>query len=244
MFDRYLDAEPARARTAARRRAFFVGSISLHGVAVVGLIIWSFIHVEEVEPPPLTVSFFSAPPPPPPPPPPKGGKKKENKPKKDVPKPQEIVQPTEVKPIEPTPSEAPEDDGPDEPSGVEGGVEGGVAGGVVGGVVGGVLGGEVAPSEPPKPKNVPPHVLTAAKVSGEDPRLPVELKSMHRGTKVPVRVLICIGQDGGVDRQTTRVMSALPGFAEAVLPTILTWRFKPQAIPICSQWIFNFDIRD
>ena len=41
MFDRYLDAEPARLRSAARRRVFFIGSVGLHAVAVVGLIIWS-----------------------------------------------------------------------------------------------------------------------------------------------------------------------------------------------------------
>ena len=99
MFDRYLDAEPARAKARARRTVVFFGSFVLHVLAGIGLVIYSFIHVEEVEPPPLTVSFFSAPPPPPPPPPPPGGGQKKTEKKKVIPK-QALVQPTDVKPLE------------------------------------------------------------------------------------------------------------------------------------------------
>ena len=244
MFDRFLDAEPARQKTAKRRRVVMVGSLGAHALAVVGLIVWSFINVEEVEPPPLTVSFFCAPPPPPPPPPPPGGaKKSEPKPKKDpIKKPDQLVQPTEVKPIEP-PDEASNDE-PEVEGGQEGGQVGGVAGGVVGGVVGGVIGGQVDAPEPVRPKNVPPHVMKAAQISGENPRTPPNLANLHRGKKVSVTVLVCIDTAGNVDRGATRIISALPGYADFVLPAIHQWKFKSQPIPICGPWIFNFNYVD
>jgi len=244
LFDRFLDAEPALKRTATRRRVVFIGSLGAHALAVAGLIIWSFITVEEVEPPPLTVSFFSAPPPPPPPPPPPGGaKKSEPKPKKDpIKKPDQLVQPTEVKPI-PEPTEA-ESDEPEVEGGQVGGQVGGVAGGVVGGVVGGVIGGQVDSPAPAKPKNVPPHVLKGEKLSGDNPASPANIKNLHRGKKVTINVLICIDQQGNVDRGATRILSGLPGFADFVLPAILQWKFKPQPIPICGPYIFNFSYID
>src|SRR5438045_2516250 len=71
MFDRYVEAQehpPGR----RAKQLLLIASVVVHAMVLVGLIVWSFIHVEEVAPPLLTVTFFSgaAPPPPPPPPPP------------------------------------------------------------------------------------------------------------------------------------------------------------------------------
>jgi protein TonB len=249
VFDRYLSAEPERAKQRSKKGVIFFFSFAAHVVAIVALIVQSFMNVEELEPPPITVSFFSAPPPPPPPPPPPGGKKAETK-KKPVTKPTELVQPTEIKPLESKPTEAPEEDeGPGEPGGVEGGVEGGVAGGVVGGVVGGVLGGAGTgepppPVEEPKPKNVPPHVFEEAILSKETPKLAPELKAQFRGQTVVFVVLACIKTSGAIDAERTKVIQAPPGTKEAVLEAIHRWRFKPQPIPICSPLRINLNITD
>jgi hypothetical protein len=82
------------------------------------------------------------------------------------------------------------------------------------------------------------------KLSGENPATPADIRSQHRGKTVRATVLICVDQAGNVDRKTTRVLSALPGFADFVLPAVYGWRFKPQPIPICSPYIFNFSYVD
>src|SRR3954463_2487889 len=66
MFDRYVQGT----KPSWKRRALLTGSLALHGIALVVLVVYSFIHVEEITPPVLSLTFFSAPPPPPPPPPP------------------------------------------------------------------------------------------------------------------------------------------------------------------------------
>src|SRR5438128_24929 len=112
IFERY---EVGQHRDWTLKGILIVVSIILHAAAAIGLIIWSFIHVEEVPPPPLTVTFFSAaapPPPPPPPPPPAGKKNPTPKPKTPIVQPVKDVQPL-VQPKEPEKPE-PEDDGNDE----------------------------------------------------------------------------------------------------------------------------------
>jgi periplasmic protein TonB len=242
MFDRYLQSQ---VRPKAWKRALLIVSIVVHAIAISGLIIWSFVHVEEVTPPPLTVTFFaSAPPPPPPPPPPP--KKKSSTVKK--PKTTQVVQPTDVpKIVQPEPEPEPEkDEGEDE--GVEGGVEGGVAGGVVGGEVGGVIGGVLGgvgtgpPPDAPKPKNVPPHVLAAQKISGDLPSFPNEIKAQYQGQQLKISVLVCITQSGAVDAERTKVLSAPPGTKDIVLQYLRAWRYKPQQLPICSPVNFIVNI--
>src|SRR5438874_9407488 len=96
MFDRYVSEKD---RSSIVKQVLIVGSIVIHAAAIAGLVIYSFIHVEEVPPPPLTVTFISAaaPPPPPPPPPPAGGHKSTT-PKPKIPK-QPVVQPKDVQPL-------------------------------------------------------------------------------------------------------------------------------------------------
>ena len=74
MFDRYVQGT----KPSWKRRAVLTVSLALHAIAAIVLVVYSFIHVEEITPPALSLTFFSAPPPPPPPPPPAAHKKVEH----------------------------------------------------------------------------------------------------------------------------------------------------------------------
>lgn len=230
MFDRYVQGT----KPSWKRRAVLTVSLALHAIAVVVLVVYSFIHVEEVTPPPLSLTFFSAPPPPPPPPPPAAHHKEVKRRPKVVP-----TQPTTVpKLVQPKEEEPPEDDSDD--NGEEGGVEGGVAGGVAGGVVGGVVGGTgTAPVG--KPKNVPPQVLEQQKIAGEIPHLPDIVKIQRKGTGDAVFMAkICIDRGGNVSQVS--VIQGIPGADQQILATLRSWRYKPQPLPICSMSRFVFSI--
>src|SRR5262249_29478874 len=157
-------------------------------------IIYSIVHVEEVQPPLLTVTFINASAPPPPPPPPPKGSSKPKTPK--IPKP--VVQPTTTPTqiVQPKEKEEPEEKA-GESGGVEGGVEGGVAGGVVGGVVGGTVG---APPAPQKPVNKPAFLILKQKIGGVDPRLPDVVKLQNKGQVVRGTYKICIDSSGSVNQ--------------------------------------------
>ena len=226
MFDRYVQGT----KPSWKRRAVLTVSLALHGIAAIVLVIYSFVHVEEITPPALSLTFFSAPPPPPPPPPPAAHKKVEHKIEK------KIVTPTTVPQLV-QPKQ--EEEKPDEDAGEEGGVEGGVAGGVAGGTVGGVVGGTGAP--PPKAKNVPPHTLEQAKLSGEMPHLPDIVKIQRKGTgEATAMVKICIDQSGRVNQVS--IIQGIPGADNDIMSTVRTWKYKPQPIPICSMVKFEFFI--
>jgi protein TonB len=226
MFDRYVQGT----KPSWKRRAVLTVSLALHGIAAIVLIVYSFVHVEEITPPALSLTFFSAPPPPPPPPPPAAHKKVEHHEIK------KIVTPTTVPQlVQPKQEEEKDDD-----NGEEGGVEGGVAGGVAGGVVGGVVGGTgVAP--PAKPKNVPPHALEQQKISGDMPHLPDIVKIQRKGTGTAVSMVkVCIDQGGNVNQVS--IIQGIPGADQSIMSTIRGWKYKPQPIPICSMVRFEFQI--
>lgn len=240
MFDRYV-ADQHRPITG--RSLLILGSVVVHAVLVIALVIYSFVHVEEVAPPPLTVVFVSsaAPPPPPPPPPPPAGKKTSTPktPKTPIVQPKDVQPLTQPKEAEKPPEEDDEDDG--EEGGVEGGVKGGVAGGVVGGVVGGTLGGVLGgtvtnappPPPPPPPKKVPPHVFEQAILSKVLPHLPDVVKIQRRGTgPATYRAVVCIDAGGAVTKVQT--IQSIPGGDEVCIDALRQWRFKPQPLPICS----------
>jgi periplasmic protein TonB len=226
MFDRYVQGT----KPSWKRRAVLTVSLALHGIAAVVLIIYSFIHVEEITPPALSLTFFSAPPPPPPPPPPA----KKHTEVKHIEK--KIVTPTSIPQLV---QPKVEEQKPDEDDGEEGGVEGGVAGGVKGGVVGGVVGGTGAPT--PKAKNVPPHMLEQQKISGDMPHLPDIVKIQRKGTGEAVAMVkICIDQGGRVNQVS--VIQGIPGADAEILNTVRGWKYKAQPIPICSMVKFEFSI--
>ncbi len=233
MFDRYVQGT----KPSWKRRALMTASLALHAIAAVVLIIYSFIHVEEITPPALSLTFFSAPPPPPPPPPPAAHHKAESHPHVE----KKMVQPTNVQPIvqpKQEEKEEEEDDGGEE-GGVEGGVKGGVAGGVVGGVVGGTLGGSGPPS---KPKNVPPMVFDQNAIYKPDPHLPDIIKIQRKGTGEAIWMgKVCIDQAGKVSQ--IQQMNGIPGADSSIIGTMRTWKFKPQPVPICTliRLVYNID---
>ena len=228
MFDRYVQGT----KPSWKRRAVLTVSLALHAIAAIALVVYSFVHVEEITPPALSLTFFSAPPPPPPPPPPAAHKKVEHKIEKKIVTPTTV--PTLVQPKQ-------EEQKPDEDDGEEGGVEGGVAGGVKGGVLGGVVGGTGTPGPPPKAKNVPPHMLEQQKLSGDMPHLPDIVKIQRKGTGEAVAMVkICIDQSGHVNQVS--VIQGIPGADNDILSTVRSWKYKPQPIPICSMVKFEFSI--
>ena len=227
MFDRYVQGT----KPSWKRRAVLTVSLALHGIAAMVLIVYSFIHVEEITPPALSLTFFSAPPPPPPPPPPA----KKHTEVKHIDK--KIVTPTSVPQlVQPKQEESK----PDEDDGEEGGVEGGVAGGVKGGTVGGVVGGTGTPA-PVKAKNVPPHIFDSEKLSGEMPHLPDIVKIQRKGTGDAIFMAkVCVDQGGRVNQVS--IMQGIPGADNDIMGTLRTWKFKPQPVPICSLFRIVFTI--
>jgi protein TonB len=235
MFDRYV-ADKKRRRPLLY--AAFVGSSILEAGLIVFFVIYSFIHVDEVQPPPLTVQFIAQAPPPPPPPPPKAAPKKQVTPPKVV---KPVVQPTVVPQMiqpknEPEPPEK-EDTGSGE--GVPGGVEGGVAGGVVGAPP--APPPKEEPKPPPKPKTVPAILIKKDKISsGDDPHLPDVVKAQRRGSTVTGSYKVCIAQSGSIS--SVDVVQSIPGADESIVSTLRGWRYKPQTIPICFIQFLEFQI--
>ncbi len=221
MFDRYVQGT----KPSWKRRALLTGSLAAHGIALVVLVVYSFIHVEEITPPVLSLTFFSAPPPPPPPPPPA----KKHTEVKHIEK--KIVTPTVVPQlVQPKVEEKEEEKDDGEEGGVEGGVAGGVKGGVVGGVVGGTVGGTGAPQ---KPKNVPPAKFDQEALYKPDPHLPDIIKIQRKGTGEAIWMgKVCIDQGGKVNQIS--VMQGIPGADNDIMGTMRQWKFKPQPFPICT----------
>ena len=236
MFDRYV-ADKKRRRPLLY--AAFVGSSILEAGVIVFFIIYSFIHVDEVQPPPLTVQFIaSTPPPPPPPPPPKAANKPKTPPKVVKPVTQPITVPTTIQqPKEPEPPEEKDTGGSE---GVPGGVEGGVAGGVVGSAPAPPPPKE-EPKPPPKPKVVPAILIKKDKISsGDDPHLPDVVKAQRRGSVVTGSYKVCISKDGSIG--SVDVINSIPGADESITSTLRGWRYKPQNIPICFIQFLEFHI--
>ena len=236
MFDRYV--EDKKRKRPLLYAAFVVSTIVEAGL-IIFFIIYSFIHVDEVQPPPLTVQFIATTPPPPPPPPPKAAAKKPVTPPK-VPKP--VVQPTEVPKFiqpktDPDPPEEKDTGGSSE--GVEGGVEGGVPGGVVGSPP--PPPPKEEPKPPPKPKVVPAIMIKKDKISsGDDPHLPDVVKAQRRGSVVTGSYKVCIAQSGSIS--SVDAVQSIPGADDTIMATVRGWRYKPQAIPICFIQFFEFHI--
>jgi protein TonB len=232
MFDRYVQAKK---RKRPLLYAAFLFSAVLQVSAIIGFIIYSFIHVDEVQPPPLTVQFIAtAPPPPPPPPPPKAAVKKQVTPK-TPPKP--VLQPTTVPQIiQPKTT-------PDPPEEKDTGSSEGVAGGVEGGVPGGVATGAPPPPPPPppaKPKIVPAILIKKDALYKPDPHLPDVVKAQRRGSTVTGSYKLCIAQNGTIS--SVDIVNSIPGADEPIIATLREWKYKPQAIPICFIQFLEFQV--
>ena len=98
-----------------------------------------------------------------------------------------------------------------------------------------------APPPPPKAKNVPPHTLEQAKLSGDMPHLPDIVKIQRKGTgEATAMVKICIDQGGRVNQVS--IIQGIPGADNDIMSTVRNWKYKPQPIPICSMVKFEFFI--
>jgi protein TonB len=250
-FEAYLQQDSAQPRRG--RRLMYVVSGVVHAAAVVAAVAYSYWHVEEVKPPQVTVTLLSAAamPPPPPPPPPLGGgsvapkHKSVVRPKVELPRPNEVVQPKE--PDKETPKEAPKEEpktvaapaGAGEPTGVKGGVVHGVKDGVVGGTVGGP-GPPI--SSPPRVTMLPPQMGAQQKLSGAMPDLPGVLS--RAGATYLVMAKICVGVSGAVDT-VTLMKRAEPTLDNNVIAAVKAWRFRPlmangTPAPFCYFGRFDF----
>ena len=214
--DRFMFAQVDN-RAAKRRAMMTTVAIALHGAMLVGAIIWSFIKVEELPAPQVTVTFLAAaapPPPPPPPPPPR------RKTPKVVPTTPTEVKPDQVRPKEPEPEE---DDGEDD--GVEGGVKGGVKGGVVGGVVGGIK-----PAPPPvedKPVFILPTMEQPKLLMHTNPVYPPAAKAARLEGDVVLK--ICFTKAGGV-QSVTVIKGLAMGLTEAAQAAAKSNRYQPYKV--------------
>jgi len=252
---------PSRERSERSwRRVTVALSIGAHVAAALGAIAYSFWHVEELQPPRVTVTFVSAaslPPPPPPPPPPLGGgggpkrprvvrPKVENVPEVKTPpvveKPTPVEPPHDTPPPDPHPTNTTAAEGSGSGASTEGGVKGGVAGGVKGGVVGGVVGGQVG-APVPSPKFLPPGMVAKRKLSGAEPDFPAVLRG--RGTNFLVVAKICVDVAGNVSSLSLQ-KRAEPTLDSNVLAALKGWHFQPMmttngtAAPFCSFINFEF----
>jgi protein TonB len=215
-------------RSSTRQWLTLPAALAVHGIAFGVLAVASFLTVETIQAPPLTISFTVAPPPPPPPPPPARRKAAPETPQVAPTVKAEIVQPTLVPKETPAPGPALGNDESEE-YGEEGGVEGGVVGGVIGGVVGGVIGGVsggLLGSEP----------LQAGIGGVSNPELILETRvqpkypEIARKAKVAGRVILqaIVRQDGSVgDIQVLTSPGKSFGFDESAVEAVRQWRYKP-----------------
>jgi hypothetical protein len=61
--------------------------------------------------------------------------------------------------------------------------------------------------------------------------MPQEVKSQYRGSEMTFVGVLCANQAGEVTK--VRVLQGIPGADDAICRTLMTWRLKPQAGPLC-----------
>lgn len=90
-------------------------------------------------------------------------------------------------------------------------------------------------------KSVPPYYLQNAKVSGDPPHLPDDVKVRYRKAGLAVGMYkICIDTDGNVSA-VEPVQSVAGGDAQ-VMSTLRTWKYKRQPLGLCSIVRFEWTI--
>lgn len=219
-----FEAFLTQGKTGPRKARWLTGSASLtlHGLMVAAMLVYSFWQVDELSPPTVTVTFLAPSPPPPPPP----AARKRVKP--DRPKPvvaQEIVQPKAGQILQPKEREEPEEE-PDE------GVDYGAPGGA-----GPVPVQQVDSS----PKMLSPAVGQEQILTdpATDPRyrVPIPATLNRAGVVMFAVVKICVNRQGAVnDVKITKSMD--PSVDQAMKQKIMTWKYKPftvdgRPVPFC-----------
>ena len=214
-------------------------SLTLHGIALIFIIIVPLLQPAELPEPAAAVKAFfvdpiSAPPPPPPPPPPA--------PKRpDAPKP--IPKPVMAETKFTAPVEVPEQIKPEEglDLGVDGGVTGGVEGGVPGGVVGGVVGGLPDAPAPVQAVRVGGQIKEPKKLKHVAPNYPdIAKQARVQG----VVILECtISPQGKVT--DVKVLRGIPLLDAAAIEAVKQWVYTPTLlngvpVPVIMTVTVNF----
>lgn len=259
MFDRFARAhQPA----SPRRHLLLILSLVCHALAVIGLVIYSFVYVQELPEPILSLTLLRIPPVPVM----LGlGPRTESRPR---PRPRlaQRTPPSEVRPHlqQPTPQPRAEtppatstttpstslgDSDPDgDPDGdPNGDPDGDPNGGPGGGDPNGDPNGTGLGGQPPEPTHHPAAVRNVAHdldpsqiLYHPEPHLPDPVKARYRTSGEALFIAkVCIDRSGRVFR--TDVIQGIEGADQAILATIQAWRYRQQPIPVCfaARWIFS-----
>jgi hypothetical protein len=127
---------------------------------------------------------------------------------------------------------------PEEPESSDEGGEEGVADGSLdsgGGGSGLGQGGGGGPG-----RYVAAFVLRNQLLEGGPPRLPEDVKQRYPRQEVHGTYQICIGRDGSVF--SVRTVDGIPGADGAIISQLHARRYRPQALPLCTQELFVFRI--
>lgn len=92
----------------------------------------------------------------------------------------------------------------------------------------------------PRPKSSPQAPAPSQAIHQPALHLPDDVKSQLKGKgDVGFTAKMCIDQDGRVFR--VEVLEGIPGADEALVHTLLEWRYKPQPSELCfpSHWVFK-----
>jgi hypothetical protein len=228
MFDRFVTGR----RPSWKRRALLIGSLVMHAVVALALVVSSWFHVAELTPPMLAVVFLSAPNPPPPPAPPARSTAPQQRVKSPRPS-QPSLQAPPTAPDPPSPGrDGPPDGPPDSPPGDPHSPPTTCTGPG--------CNGPAAPA--PRPLNLPPHALDAQRIGGVMPHLPSSVLGARRGLgDSTFTARLCVDQSGAISSVT--VLSGIPGADGDIVSTLRGWRYKPQAIPVCfiTQLVYNVE---
>ena len=241
--DRYLEALEHKPR--ARRAGTLVLAVLLHGAAITTLALWGFYHLDEM-PAPQPMIFQ------PPAGPPKGGgdgiriEKFKKLPKPKVAKSNELVQPTQVKPMVDVPqANTPEPNTDVGGTGGNGGEGGNGGAGGAGGIGGDcVVNCSDKPGPVGPPRLVDPEVAKARLLGGEMPRYSERARAA--GVEGTIIAKICVTPQGGISSVT--LLRGLPLLDETVLNAVRGWRYKPftvgdKAMPFCYVANFEFHLQ-
>lgn len=239
MFERFVSGR----RPSWKRRAVLISSLALHATVGLGLVVASVFHVAEITPPLLAVVFNPGGQPPPPPPPPAAHKRATPTHRVTTPTPR--TQPLVAPPTQPEPDPDPavgEDTGVAGGKGPKGGT-GPLDGDPTSKATGPCVGASCIAAPAPRPRNVAPHALDAARVAGAMPHLPATVIASRRGLgDSTFTAKICVDQSGTVS--SVSVLSGIPGADADILATLRGWRYKPQPIPVCFLSQFVFDVQE